>query len=179
MKMEKSLQEKTGHSLEYWKEVLKKTDLEKHGQLIGYLKNDHGFTHGFANFVAHKYRGSDAGSHDASDLVDAQYSKGKENLKTVYTRLIAEISEFGNDLEIAPKKANVSMRRKKQFALIQPSTRTRIDVGLKLKGKPVTDRLETSGPFGSMCTHRVRLETEAEVDTELLGWLREAYDAAG
>ena len=176
--MEQGLLEKTGQSLEQWHAVLKEAALDKHGQMVNYLKNDHGFTHGYANFVVHKFRKSDAGSHEAADLVEAQYSKGKEDLKPVYHRLIAEISEFGSDIEIAPKKASVSMRRKKQFALIQPSTKTRIDLGLKLKGKPFTDRLENSGPFGSMCTHRVRLSREADVDAELLGWLREAYDAA-
>ena len=66
----------------------------------------------------------------------------------------------------------------KQFALIKPATKNRIDLGLKIKGKPTTDRLENADPFGSMCTHRVRLTTVDEVDNELIGWLMEAYDGA-
>ena len=70
------------------------------------------------------------------------------------------------------------MIRKKQFALIKPATKTRIDLGLKLKGKATTNRLENSGPFGAMCTHRVRLTTVEEVDSELISWLKEAYEKA-
>ena len=72
----------------------------------------------------------------------------------------------------------MSCIRKRQFALIKPATKTRLDLGLKLPGKPTTDRLENSGPFGTMCTHRVRLETAAEVDPELTAWLQESYTAA-
>ena len=70
------------------------------------------------------------------------------------------------------------MIRKRQFALIKPATKTRIDLGLKLKDKPTTARLENSGPFGTMCTHRVRLSTVDEVDKELISWLKEAYQKA-
>lgn len=30
-----------------------------------------------------------------------------------------------------------------------------------------------------MCTHRVRIEQTDEIDSELLGWIKQAYDAAG
>jgi hypothetical protein len=83
---------------------------------------------------------------------------------------------FGGDVEFAPKKAYVSVRRSKQFALIQPSTSTRVDVGLILKTIPASGRLEESGSFNAMCTHRVRLATPADVNGELITWLRQAYD---
>ncbi|WP_366142625.1 DUF5655 domain-containing protein [uncultured Aquimarina sp.] len=70
------------------------------------------------------------------------------------------------------------MIRKKQFALIKPATKTRIDLGLKLKEKPTTERLQNSGPFGTMCTHRVQLKSIDQVDTELTEWLKEAYKMA-
>jgi len=177
--MEIGLLEKTGKSLDKWIAVVKKQKIEKHSEIIKFLKTEHGFTHGYANFVALKTRASDAGSFDADDLVSTQYSKGKENLKPIYDKLIKEISKFGKDIEIAPKKANVSFRRKKQFVLVQPSTKTRIDIGLKLKGKEITERLENSGIFGAMCTHRVRIADVKQIDKELIGWLKEAYNAGG
>ena len=72
----------------------------------------------------------------------------------------------------------MSLRRSKQFALIQPSTATRVDVGLILKGVEPLGRLEASGSFNAMFTHRVKVGTPAEVDAELIGWLRRAYDEA-
>ena len=176
--MEKGLLEKTGKSLKHWIEVIKKSKIEKHSEIIKFLKSEHGFTHGYANFVSLKARESDAGSKDENELIETQY-KGKENLKTIYNLLISKILKFGNDIEIAPKKANVSLRRKKQFALIQPSTKSRIDLGLKFKDKEYTNRLESSGPFGSMCTHRVQITEANQVDIELINWLKEAYENAG
>ncbi len=175
--MEKGLLEKTGKSLAHWIKIVHASNIEKHKAIIDYLKAEHGFTYGYANFVAHKSKKSDAASHDSDDLLVNQY-KGKESLKPIYEALVAAIEKFGTDITQTPKKSAVSMIRKKQFALIKPATKTRIDLGLKIKGKPTTDRLENSGPFGSMCTHRVRLTTTEEVDSELIGWLLEAYDGA-
>ncbi|WP_263649840.1 DUF5655 domain-containing protein [Rasiella rasia] len=104
--------------------------------------------------------------------------KGKENLLPMYENLLAVVKEFGSDVTITPKKTSVSIIRKKQFALIKPATKTRIDLGLKLKEKPTTDRLENSGPFGTMCTHRVKLTDTNQIDNELKDWLKEAYNKA-
>ncbi len=84
-----------------------------------------------------------------------------------------------NVVVITSKKAAVSLIRKKQFALIKPATKTRIDLGFKLKDKQTTKRLGDSRPFGTMCTHRVKLESVKDVDTELIKWLKKAYEAAG
>lgn len=175
--MEKGLLEKTGKPLAHWIQIVQDSKIEKHGAIIKFLKSNYDFTHGYANFVAFKAKKSDAGSIDDADLLTNQY-KGKESLKPIYEKLIAIIESFGADITKTPKKAAVSMIRKKQFALIKPATKTRIDLGLKIKGKPTTERLENSGPFGSMCTHRVRLTNEEEVDSELIAWLLEAYEGA-
>ena len=115
---------------------------------------------------------------DAGDLVEAQYSGQKAALRPIYTLLIEKVRGFGGDVEISPKKDYVSLRRRKQFAIFQPSSATRLDVGINLKGEPPTDRLEPSGSFNAMVTHRVRLSKIEDVDKQLLGWLRKAYDAA-
>jgi len=88
------------------------------------------------------------------------------------------VKAFGQDVTVTPKKASVSIIRKRQFALIKPATKTRIDLGLKLKDKPITDRLGNSGPFGSMCTHRVQLTSAEQIDGQLIEWLQEAYEKA-
>jgi len=72
----------------------------------------------------------------------------------------------------------VSFRRKRQFALVQPTTKKRIDLGLKFNDRPHGDRLGQSGPFGTMCTHRVQLTELSQVDKELLNWIKEAYNEA-
>ena len=173
-RMENSLLEKTGKPLAHWIKVVKRTNLEKHKEIIDFLMSEHGFTYGFANFVSLKARKSDAASFDDSVLLENQY-RGKEDLKDIYEKLLTEIRSFGSDITVTPKKDSVSFIRKKQFALVKPATKSRIDLGLKLTGKEYTGRLENSGPFGAMCTHRVRLESTKDVDTIVIGWLREAY----
>ena len=177
--MDKALQtminnmpEKTGKSLSVWIEILKAKNFDKHGEAVKFLKTEHDVTHGFANTIVTL---SKQNNDSPDDLVTSQY-KGKEVLIPIYDKLVKEILKFGNDITKTPKKGSVSLIRKRQFALIKPATRTRIDLGLKLKDKPTEGRLGNSGPFGTMCTHRVQLNSVDEVDNEVLDWIKEAYD---
>jgi predicted transport protein len=173
-----NLPEKTGKSLKQWLVVLGKTKFTKHGEIVKHLKTEHGVTHGFANLIAHKFLSAGQASDTGDDLINAQYQGAKADLKPIYAAIVSAVKKFGSDIEIAPKKAYVSLRRNKQFALIQPSTKDRVDLGINLKGAPAGDRLEASGSFNAMVSHRVRLSSKADVDTELKAWLKKAYDAA-
>lgn len=171
-----NMKEKTGKTLEQWIKIAKKSAAVKHGEIVKLLKAEHGMTHGFANLVAHKTLKSDAGSAD-TDLVATQYSGAKADLRPIYDALIKAAKGCG-EIEIAPKKAYVSLRRSKQFAIIQPSTRTRVDLGLNMKGTPAKGRLEASGSFNSMVSHRVRLEKVSDVNKEVADWLKKAWSGA-
>lgn len=169
-----NMPEKTGKSLEEWKKILKAKAFTKHSEEVNFLKKEHGVTHGFANTIVTLSKDD---NNSDEDLVTNQY-KGKENLFPIYEKLLPIVKGFGNDVTVTPKKTSVSVIRKRQFVLIKPATKTRIDLGLKLPGKPTTDRLGNSGPFGTMCTHRVQLTSVEDVDDELIGWMREAYEMA-
>ncbi|WP_245916186.1 DUF5655 domain-containing protein [Aureicoccus marinus] len=144
----------------------------KQAEGVKYLKTEHQVTHGFANTIVTL---SKEENNSEEDLVSAQY-KGKESLFPIYESLIGFVKTLGSDVTITPKKGSVSIIRKRQFILIKPATKSRIDLGFKLKDKPTTDRLENSGPFGTMCTHRVQLTDTAQVDPELKDWIKEAYE---
>ena len=173
-----NLKEKTGKTLPAWVKIAKASGFAKHGEIVKHLKSEHGLTHGYANLVAHNVTKGSSAHAAADDLVEAQYAGAKAGLRPIYDALMKRIAKFGKDVEVSPKKAYVSLRRSKQFALVQPSTKTRLDVGLNLKGVEPTARLEASGSFNSMCTHRVRLTEAKDVDAELLGWLEDAYGRA-
>ena len=177
--LHRNLLEKTGKSIDEWAGLARKTGLGKHKDLVAHLKADHGLSHGYANQIALKALAPlDAPKAGGDDLVDAQYAGAKAALRAIHDALCAAVQAFGPDVEFAPKKAYVSLRRSKQFGLIQPSTATRLDVGLILKGVEPLGRLEASGSFNAMFTHRVKVGTLAEVDAELIAWLRRAYDEA-
>ena len=165
---------KTGRSLEEWKTLLKPKGFAKHGEAVKFLKTEHNVTHGFANTIVTLSKNDQSTS---DDLLTNQY-RGKESLFPIYEKLVSEISKFGKDIINTPKKGSVSLIRKHQFALIKPATKTRIDLGLKLKGKPTEGKLGDSGPFGTMCTHRVQLSSVVDVDSKVISWIKEAYDAS-
>lgn len=176
--MDKALQtminnmpEKTGKKLEEWIEILNNENIEKHSMAVRFLKTEHGVTHGFANTIVTL---SKENNETCEDLVLTQY-KGKELLQPLYDLLISTVENFGDDVVITPKKGSVSLIRKNQFALIKPATKTRIDLGLKLKGVEVQGRLENSGPFGTMCTHRIQLKSLTDIDADVINWLSMAY----
>ncbi|MRT93565.1 DUF4287 domain-containing protein [Ancylomarina sp. 16SWW S1-10-2] len=176
--MDKALQtmidnmpEKTGKSLAEWKKILLGKSFVKHSEGVKYLKTEHGVTHGFANTIVTL---SKEEKNTSDDLIEAQYN-GKEHLIPLYEKLVEFVNTLGSDVIITPKKGSVSIIRKRQFVLIKPATKTRIDLGFKLNDKPITERLENSGPFGTMCTHRVRLSEITEIDDELKGWITESY----
>jgi hypothetical protein len=173
------LREKTGKSLDEWLVILRGSGLTKHKEFMTLLKGEHSVTHGFANMIALQALASDSHTSDDPDsLVAAQYAGVKAGLRPIYDKLLEAIGKFGKDIEVSPKKAYVSLRRNKQFAIIQPSTATRVDVGINLKDAATTERLEKSGSFNAMVSLRVRVSAAAEVDKELIGWLKKAYEAS-
>ncbi len=177
-KMTENLKEQTGKSLEEWIAIAQASGLEKHGEIIKFLKERYGITHGYANRIAHTLKQSAASMHDDRDaLISQQYSGAKAAMRPIYDHLMAEIMQFGDDIQIVPMKAYVSLRRSKQFACLQPATKTRMDVGIKLRGVAPTERL-TAGGFNGMVSHSVKVTELSGVDTELIGWLRQAYEQA-
>lgn len=177
--MIENLSKNTGKTLDQWINIVKKEKFEKHGEIVNFLKEKHSFTHGFANLVAHKSRGSDAGSVENKEgLIEKQYA-GKEHLKPIYDRLMEEIKKFGSDIEIAPKNAYVSLRRKKQFAILQPATKTRFEIGLNIKGEKPAGKLEAITAANAMCSHKICVETEKDINKEIIDWIKTAYQRAG
>ena len=174
-----NLHKNTGKTLEQWIGIVNKENFQKHGEIIKFLKERHGMTHGFANLVAHKAKGSDAGSaEDTGDLITKQY-KGKAHFKPLYDSLLAEILKFGKDEEVAPKNTYVSLRRKKQFAILNPATKTRFEIGINLKGQEPQGILEAMGSANAMCSHKINLGGPGDVNKEVINWLKIAYENAG
>lgn len=175
--MARNIEAQTGRSVAAWVKIVHAKRLTRHGEIVAWLKSEHGLSHGYANFLALQSIGSGQVAQSGIELVAAQFSGGKSAIRPIYDRVLDAIQAFGPDIEVAPKKHNVSLRRRNQFALLQPSTATRLDIGLVLPGVNTTARLESSGSFNAMFTHRVRVSSVREVDAELIRWLKRAYDA--
>ncbi|WP_439567320.1 DUF4287 domain-containing protein [Sphingopyxis sp.] len=178
-KMGESLRAKTGKGLDEWVATARAAGIAGHMPLVNHLKSAHGLGHGYANMIVHAANASAAVSQDDDVLVAAAFDGARGHWRPLYDRLVALVQGFGGDVELAPKKGYVSLRRKKQFALLQPSTKDRFDIGLALKGEAPLGKLELAGSWNAMVSHRVRIAADADADDQVAGWLRAAYDRAG
>jgi len=177
-KMMDNIRERTGKKFDYWTGLVRKQAFEKHGQILKFLKEEHGFTHGYANLVAHKSKESDAGSKTSEELISNQY-KGKEHFKPIYDKLVKDIAKMGEDVEFAPKKSYVSLRRKKQFGCLNPATKSRFEIGINLKGQKSEGVLEEITKSNAMFSHRICIESIKQINKEVMDWLKMAYNNAG
>ena len=176
----KNIQTRTGKTLDQLYDVIRKSGLAKHGEIRDMLKSELSMGHGDANTVVHFYMKSQTGGPEpasSDDVLDQIYTGPKTGLRPIHDKLMQAINKFG-EFELAPKKAYISLRRKKQFAMIGPATNTRVEVGLNMKGVKATDRL-TELPAGQMCQYKVKVSDPKEVDKELIDWIKQAYDTSG
>jgi RNA polymerase sigma-70 factor (ECF subfamily) len=178
-----NIQTKTGKTLDELTEIVQKSGLAKHSEIREMLKRDLGLGHGDANTLVHYALQSDgeraaqAKGLAGDEVVDEIYTGAKAGLRPIHEKLMAEIYGFG-EFETVPKKGYVSLRRKKQFAMIGPASNTRVEVGLNVKGLEANPRL-LEQPAGSMCNYKVKVTEAGEVDADLIGWVKRAYDNAG
>jgi hypothetical protein len=177
-----NIEKRTGKSLAELAKIVQDSGLSKHGELVAMLKTTLGMGHGDANTLVHTVRKS-AGPAAAAEglsseqVLDGLYLGPKAALRPIHDRVLEAMRSFG-DFEEAPKKTYVSYRRKKQFAMLGPATNSRVELGLNVKGLAPSERLDER-PAGEMCNYKVRLTDAAQVDQELVDWIRSAYDAAG
>ena len=113
---------------------------------------------------------------DPEEALNQIYSGTKAELRSLHDAIMAQIIPFG-PFEIAPKKTNISLRRKRQFLLLGPATNTQIEIGFNMKGVTPGTRLKENPP-GGMCQYKVRCSSRADLDDELIGWMKTAYDSA-
>ncbi len=113
-------------------------------------------------------------------MLDERDLPGDAPIKPILARLTSVIEELGSDVAVEPLESYIAFSRgRRLFAVLQPSTATRLDVGLVLPGAEEGERLRPAGSSGwERITHRVSLAHEDEIDGELTGWLRAAYAAA-
>jgi len=178
----RNIEAKSGRSVDEWRRLIRTSGKARHGEIVAWLKSEHNPTHGAANRLALVYLEGEAvplssGPPTAATAVDDLYAGPKQPLLPIHRRLMDTIESFGSDVELLPKKGYLSLRRRKQFAMIRPAAK-HVDLGLILPGENVTERLESAATFNALFTHRVRVRFESEVDPQLVGWLRRAYEAA-
>jgi hypothetical protein len=176
----RNIEAKTGQDLEKLRQAIAGSGRTKHGEVRTWLMETYGLGYGDANTLAHYAaggKGTAPVSEAGADPLDGIYTGKKAHLRSIHDAVMAAIQPWG-DFEVAPKKAYVALRRKKQFAMLGPKTNDRAELGINLKDDVASERIVAQKP-GGMCQYAVALSTPDDVDAELLSVLRRAYDAAG
>jgi hypothetical protein len=175
----RNIETTTGRSIDEWVGLISASGRRRYGEIVPWLKADHGLTHGSAHRLALVAidRRAAASTSPASAPEDALYPASRRHLLPIHDALLGVVVGFGNDVEVAPKKGYLSLRRRKQFAMLQPAA-NHVDVGVILPGGASGERLESAETFNALFSNRIRVRSIDAIDAELIGWLREAYDAA-
>src|SRR5436305_2089505 len=86
---------KTGKSMDEWLAIAAKSGKAKHGEIVKYLKTEHGLTHGYANQVALRaVAAASPAADDDGDPVAAQYAGAKAALRPIYDKLLKVVNGF-------------------------------------------------------------------------------------
>ena len=177
---------KTGRGFDEWvvltrEQAIDQLGMSKNGEVVNWLKREYCLGHSTAFILAAEaLKPADYVPPTTAEIIAAQYAGAKAALRPIFERVLASVHSLGDDVRIEPRQTYVAFARAKQFALIQPSTKNRVDLGLVLPDVEPSTRLVASTNFGSgSINRRVALATPDEVDAEIAEWLRQAYDRCG
>ncbi len=175
-----NIQKKTGKSMDELTGIIQHSGLTKYSEIRDMLKRELKLGHGDATQLVKavlEMQAAQALETPKGDVLDDIYTGAKAGLRPIHDRLMETIDTFG-EFEVSPKKGYISLRRKRQFAMIGPATNTRVEVGINHKTLGAHPRL-IQQPAGSMCNFIVKISRPEEVDAELFDWLKQAFDSAG
>ncbi len=179
------LKEKTGRSLDEWLVLLKKSGPKTQNR-AEWLKNEHGVPANSAAWIAERAEGK-GGDLDgpeeylaaAEKYVEKMFSGKRAALRPLYDELLRLGLSLGSDVKACPCATIVPLYRNHVFAQIKPATNTRIDMGFALGARKAEGRLIDTGGYAKKdrITHRIPIESAADIDAEMKKWLKAAYDA--
>jgi hypothetical protein len=170
------LKERTGEDVETWNRRVTERNPADEAELRAWL-TERGVT-GYAQslLVMERFGYPDFLTASAEELIDGQY-KDREQLRPIFDAVIAALSSL-DGVDVQARKTYVSIvTPRRTFARIQATTRTRIDVGLRLDGQQPEGKLTPSRIHPSMPL-QISLSTLDDLDDEALEWLRKAYNGS-
>ncbi len=173
----RNIEIKTGKSIQALCAELRQSGKVKHSDVRSWVIERFGLGYGDANALAHAANADPAALDGIEESLTQIYSGKKEHLRSIHDAVIAALTEWG-EFEIAPKKAYVALRRKKQFAMLGPKNASSAELGINLKEQIISDRFVQQKP-GGMCQYAVALSDTKDVDHAVLTVLKQAFEAGG
>ena len=175
--IEAQIRRETGADIAAWNARIRERGVHGAADLKAWL-NEQGVTGYPAMLLGYETFGyPDYLLSSADELIEGQY-RDKPAIRPIYDALIARLPEIG-EVEVQTRKTYVALiGPKRTFASIQPTTKTRVDIGLRFDDAAQATGLEPAKSIGqSSMTHKLALSSAADVDHGTIGWLRRAYEA--
>lgn len=174
--MADQLKRRTGDDVETWNARVRQSGAGDEASLRAWL-TERGVT-GYPQMllVMERFGYPDHLLASADELVEGQYAD-RPALRPILDAVLVKAGQVG-DVTVQTRKTYVSLLTpRRTFAAVQPTTRQRVDLGLRLADPQPGGRLEAPGSMGSgAVTARIRLASVEEVDDVVERWLRRAYD---
>jgi predicted transport protein len=169
--------ERTGEGLETWNARILGQEFGDEASLRGWLTQQGVTGYPQMLLVMERFGYPDFLNATADELVDGQYAD-RPGLRPILDALLALLPELG-DVEIQTRKTYVAfLTPRRTFGALQPTTRKRADLGLRLTADQQPEgRLERAVSFGqSSVTHKIGLTSVDDIDDEVVDWMKRAYD---
>jgi hypothetical protein len=170
------LRSRTGDDVATWNGRVAAAGLGDEQSVRGWLA-EHGVT-GYAQalLVWERFGYPDFLTADSGELIDGQYAD-RPQLRPVLDVVLAAMPSLGPVTAVARKSCVSLVSPRRTFAAVQATTKSRVDLGLRLDHTEPAGRLLVAKNIASGTINlRIALGGPGDVDEEVLGWLRRAYD---
>src|SRR5215469_13371797 len=112
---------------------------------------------------------------DAEELIGKQYVD-RPQLRPIFDAVLRTLPALPGPVTVQARSTLVSLvSPRRTFAVLKPTTKSRVDLGLRLDTTQAEGRLRPARDIGQ-ATVRIPLATPGEVDDEVRAWLTKAYD---
>jgi len=170
------LQRRTGADVAAWKARIRRHHFADEASLRSWLTDQEVAGYPQQLLVMETFGYPEFLLASADELIDGQYAD-RPDLRPILDVIVAQLPRLG-EVTVQARKGYVSLLTpRRTFASVEPTTKQRVDLGLRLANPRLASRLARASSMGnSQVTARIPLTAPNEVDDEVLTWLRRAYD---
>ena len=168
------LEERTGHGVAAWDRRIQRQRLDDEESLRAWLAKE-GVT-GYAQtlLVMERFGYPDFLTASATELIDGQY-KDRPQLRAILDSILDAVEGL-DEVTVQARKTYVSLvTPRRTLARVQPTTKDRVDLALRLEGQRAGGRLKPSKIHETMPV-QIGLNGPKDVNFEVLRWLRKACE---
>jgi hypothetical protein len=168
------LKERTGEDVASWNRRIAEEQLNDEKSLRAWLTEQGVTSYPQSLLVWERFGYPDHLIASAEDLIEKQYAD-RPQLRPIFEAIIEAAAGLG-EIIIQARKTHVSLvTSRRTFARIQPTSKSRVDLALRLEGHKPGGRLQPS-KIHETTRLQISLASVDDIDSEVLAWLQEAYD---